>query len=376
MLSLDTRTLLIVFIIGNLLVGSLMLAAFRGRLTSVLRTWIASLFVQAVGWGLLGNCGGPLPLIGFLALSVSYSMMVTALAMHFGVTRRYGWPWWPIGVALVFIIFVPADPATRQMGGNLIAAVQVLVAAAITLWQRGYRNPLRLLIGASGFLGGVVLILRGIDLYLGGPTPCLVDAKTSEQSLTFLSFFVFRFTFMFGFILLIESQQRETVTRLAMIDSLTEAYNRRTFISLAERELQRSVRNGKPLSVMVLDLDKFKQINDTHGHQAGDSVLQHVKQVADQCLRASDIFARYGGEEFVVLLPETARQGAVVIAERLRQSIAATPASSGVVVTACIGVYCLDQVNNSVTLAELLAQADKAMYQAKAAGRNCVVVAD
>ncbi|MBX9849350.1 MAG: GGDEF domain-containing protein [Rhodocyclaceae bacterium] len=374
--SLDIRTLLIVFIIGNLLVGSLMLAAFRGRLTAVLKTWIASLFVQSLGWLLLGNCGGILPLLGFVTLSLSYGMMITALTLHFGISRRYGWPWWPVGIAVLFIICVPAEPWIRQVGGNLIAALQVLLAAAITLWQRGQRNLLRVLMGGSGLLGALVLLVRAADIYQVGATSCVVDGSSPEQGLTFLCFFIFRFTFMFGFILLIEGKQREAVTRLATLDSLTEAYNRRTFIDLAERELQRSLRNGRPMSVMVLDLDNFKQINDTHGHQAGDSVLQHVKQVADECLRSADIFARYGGEEFVVLLPDTTSQGAVVLAERLRLAIAENRASCGVPVTACIGVHSLDKVSKSVTLAELLAQADKAMYQAKAAGRNCVVVAD
>lgn len=373
---LDVRTLLVIFIVGNLLVGCLMLAAFRGRLTPVLRTWIASLFIQSAGLMLMGGCGGIKPLIGFAVLSVSYGLMLLALTLHFGISRRYGWPWWLVAVAFLFALTAPESPWQRQVMGNVIAALQVLLAALLILWQKEQRGALRVLMGGSGMLGAAMLLLRAFDVHQAGAAECLANASSPEQGYMFLSFFVFRFTFMFGFILLIEGKQREAVTRLAMLDSLTEAYNRRTFIDLAERELQRSLRNGKPLSLMVLDLDHFKQINDIHGHQAGDSVLRQVKHTADQCLRAADTFARYGGEEFVVLLPETGREGAFNLAERLRSAIAESRAECGVPVSACIGVVSLLKVNGSVTLAELLAKADAAMYQAKSAGRNRVAMAD
>lgn len=374
--SLDVRTLLVVFIVGNLLVGCLMLAAFQGRFTPVLRTWIASLFIQGFGWMLMAGCGGSQPLVGFAILSVSYGLMLVALTLHFGVSRRYGWPWWLVAVAILFALTAPDSPWQRQIMGNAIAALQVLLAAIVILLQKGQRGALRILMGGSGVLGAAMLLMRALDVYQVGTAECLANSNSPEQSFMFLSFFVFRFTFMFGFILLIEGKQREAVTRLATLDSLTEAYNRRTFIDLAERELQRSLRNGKPLSLMVIDLDHFKQINDTHGHQAGDSVLRQVKQIADHCLRAADTFARYGGEEFVVLLPETDREGAHNLAERLRSAIADNRAECGVPVSACIGVVSLPKVNGSVTLAQLLAKADEAMYQAKATGRNRVVMAD
>jgi diguanylate cyclase (GGDEF)-like protein len=230
--------------------------------------------------------------------------------------------------------------------------------------------------GASGVIAAGMLAARALDVFQAGEAQCLAQVKTTQMSLMFLGFFVFRFTFMFGFILLIEGRQREAVTRLARLDPLTEAYNRRTFIELAERELARCRRHGRSASLLMFDLDHFKRINDTLGHQAGDEVLCYVKDVVERCLRSGDLFARYGGEEFVVLMPETTPAGAVRLAERLRVAIASTPMQGDLPVTASLGVAGAEHVDASCTLDGLLAEADRAMYAAKAAGRNRVAGAE
>jgi len=372
---LDIYTLIVAFIVGNLLVGSLMLAAFHRRLTPVLKTWIASLFVQSLAWVLMAQCGGTRPLVGFAVLSISYGLMLTALTMHFSVSRRWHWPWWPVALTLVFCLTASEEIWQRQVVGNSIAALQVLLAAVVVLWQKGQRTLLRGLMGTSGVIAAGMLAARALDVFQVGEAQCLAQVKTTQMSLMFLGFFVFRFTFMFGFILLIEGKHREAVTRLATLDPLTGAYNRRTFIELATRELKRSLRSGRPLSVLVFDLDRFKDINDNHGHLAGDRVLCRVKAIVDKCLRADDLFARYGGEEFVVLMPETGANGALKLAERLRACIAEIP-ETGVAVTASMGIASLDTVDESWTLERLLNRADKAMYAAKRSGRNRVIEAE
>jgi diguanylate cyclase (GGDEF)-like protein len=301
--------------------------------------------------------------------------MLTALTMHFGVSRRYYWPWWPVALTFFFILTTSDSTWHRQIIGNLISAVQVLLPAIVVLWQKGQRRLLRGLMGLSGVFGSGMLLMRAMDLYQAGFATCMANVKTLEMSVMFLSFFIFRFTFMFGFILLIEGRQREVVTRLATLDPLTEAYNRRTFIELGTRELRRCRRNGRSVSVLVFDLDHFKDINDTHGHQAGDEVLCCVKAVTEKCLRSGDLFARYGGEEFVVLLPETDAEGARKLAERLRGAIADISVLGKIRVTASMGFASLAQVDEGCTLEMLLGQADKAMYDAKAAGRNRVIEA-
>ena len=376
--QLNVATLIVVFVASNMLVGSLMLAAFHGRLTPVLRLWVASLFTQGVGWVFMTQCGTPGALYGYVIVSFSHCLMLHALIRHFSISHRYSWAYWPFALTLLFWILESEVLWQRQMAANLISALQILMVGIVFLSWRGNRTALRNVIGGCGVIAATMLTARAFQLYQTESTVCVVNMESQEQGLMFLCFLVFRFAFMFGFLLLIEDKHREVVSRLAMLDPLTEAYNRRTFIELAERELQRCQRYGKSLSLIVLDLDHFKQVNDTLGHQAGDAVLKHVRVMAEQCLRTHDIFARYGGEEFIILAPETGPEGGKVLAERLRAAIAGTPVGGGLAVTASVGVASRESGSTGglgSSLDNMIAEADRAMYTAKAAGRNCVVMA-
>jgi len=163
------------------------------------------------------------------------------------------------------------------------------------------------------------------------------------------------------------------VQRLAITDSLTGLYNRRGFFELSQREVERAKRFGRPFSVIMLDIDHFKSINDTYGHEAGDQVLEKVTARLRDKLRTVDIVGRYGGEEFSILLPESEPAGALEAGERLRRCIAdeLIETSQGILkVTISLGLTTL--TDNSKTLEELLKFADQALYQAKEAGRNRV----
>jgi diguanylate cyclase (GGDEF)-like protein len=163
------------------------------------------------------------------------------------------------------------------------------------------------------------------------------------------------------------------VKRLAITDPLTGLYNQRHFSTVAEKELRRACRYGRPLSAIMLDIDHFKRANDTYGHTVGDHLLQEVAQSFRLELRRVDVVGRYGGDEFVVLLPENDLDAARQVAERLRKSIArrriATPKGTAKV-TASLGVAAVDCAE--ITLEQLLARADQALYAAKESGRNRV----
>jgi len=170
----------------------------------------------------------------------------------------------------------------------------------------------------------------------------------------------------------------EVLKEQATRDGLTGLYNHRFFQEALAREIFRSTRYGHPFSLIFLDVDSFKRYNDTHGHQRGDAVLRDIGQILAQRVRKSDIVARYGGEEFVVLLPEIHRDGAMKIAEALRETIADYPFPGRETqplgrITASFGVsgYPEDGEDSS----SLLQRADGALYQGKKAGRNCVHVA-
>jgi len=169
---------------------------------------------------------------------------------------------------------------------------------------------------------------------------------------------------------------------LATTDSLTGLYNRRHFNKLAEEEIGRALRYARPLSVIMLDIDFFKRVNDTFGHSIGDMVLEKVAAITKNMVRTTDVPARYGGEEFIILLPETPAAKAAILAERLRKHIEDTTfreeKCSSIRITASFGVN--DFINKSTSkstervLLELVAKADLALYAAKDAGRNRVTV--
>lgn len=163
---------------------------------------------------------------------------------------------------------------------------------------------------------------------------------------------------------------------LARTDGLTGIYNRRAFFEHGRREVERAQRVGCPLTVLMIDIDHFKHVNDTYGHAVGDEVLAEIARRCDQQLRAVDIFGRFGGEEFVVLLSEADTKEARLVAERLRTLISApVQTDAGVVsVTASMGIAPLDETNADLDM--LLHHADLALYRAKEAGRDCVAVCE
>jgi diguanylate cyclase (GGDEF)-like protein len=165
--------------------------------------------------------------------------------------------------------------------------------------------------------------------------------------------------------------QKAALTEIAISDPLTGLHNRRSFQVRLTEEVERTRRSQVPFTLLLVDLDHFKQVNDQFGHQAGDQALQAVAAVLHNELRAVDLPARIGGEEFAVLLPHTAEQGALEAAERLRAAIAAQPIpyqGATLTITASVGVaWCPAHAD---TGDGLLRVADQALYQAKRAGRN------
>jgi diguanylate cyclase (GGDEF)-like protein len=166
------------------------------------------------------------------------------------------------------------------------------------------------------------------------------------------------------------------VQRLATTDSLTGLHNRRSFFEAARRSWEHAVRYGAPLSVLMLDIDHFKRVNDHLGHLAGDQVLQAVAYGCLTTLRAVDVVARYGGEEIVIVLPETNSQQAWFVAERLRRALseqAITTDRGPVMLTVSLGVASMATLL-PLSLEQLIERADQALYAAKRAGRNRVIL--
>ena len=171
-------------------------------------------------------------------------------------------------------------------------------------------------------------------------------------------------------------ERNDLLRDLSIVDDLTGLFNRRHFERSLAYEIGRFNRYRQPLGLAILDLDHFKSINDTHGHDAGDEVLRTVARAIQSIVRAPDIACRYGGEEFAILLPHTGIEGAARAAERLRRAVAELTVilspDCAIGVTLSAGVASAD---SPATGAALVREADRALYQAKAGGRNRVVAA-
>ncbi len=172
-------------------------------------------------------------------------------------------------------------------------------------------------------------------------------------------------------------EKNKHLEKLANIDGLTEVYNHRFFQDSLEKEISRAVRHETTLSIILADVDNFKNFNDTHGHQVGDEILKELCQVINAQLREYDLLARYGGEEFVVVLSETDKEAAKIVAEKLRTAIADNPLKIGhesYNVAMSFGVASMSPSTDTFKKSDLISFADAALYESKKKGRNRVTV--
>lgn len=250
-----------------------------------------------------------------------------------------------------------------------------IYALNLFLRQKSYRL-------ACGFLmiGLTLMVGRGVMplIYiLEGAQIILVDAFLALPISCFLLLGVFQFKK-----LLIDLEEKNFVLdQFSKTDSLTAAMSRSEALARSELEIKKAFRNRHPVSFLMLDIDHFKIVNDTYGHPIGDQVLISLVARCLNELRDIDIMGRVGGEEFLVVLPETPKQEALSVAERLRYKIAGanchTSAGKNITITISIGVSTYDpnfdqEIEPGIVLKKYYALCDKAMYEAKSSGRNLV----
>ncbi len=287
----------------------------------------------------------------------------------FGVTPRH-LPWVTVIVLAVltsiwFTYVTPSYAIRLQLSTAVVGGVSA--AHAWLMWRKG-RTTLagRIAIGVLA-AGCAVQLMRFVTAGLAPAGENVMDS--SPQNVTYLASFAFAIVLIsISQVLLATERLRTELEHAATHDSLTDAYTRRFMKEALQRELSRSLRHNRQMSLLVLDIDHFKKINDTLGHLEGDRVLTDFVGNINALLRDTDLLGRFGGEEFVVLLPETSAQLAVVIADRLRNAM-----SSWGGPTVSIGATTSRPEGDTVDA--LLARADGAMYRAKARGRNRVETA-
>ncbi|MCP4196667.1 MAG: GGDEF domain-containing protein [Proteobacteria bacterium] len=171
----------------------------------------------------------------------------------------------------------------------------------------------------------------------------------------------------------VESAYHEEIYQMTIKDGLTGIYNKRFFLDALDKEISRAQRYDRDLSMLMLDLDHFKNINDTYGHLAGDYVLQVVARLISTRARREEVFCRYGGEEFAILLPETANAGALKLAEQIRKLVGShTFIFEGEEINLTVSIGVSATLSGDLSVDEFIKMADAQLYKAKLDGRNCV----
>jgi diguanylate cyclase (GGDEF)-like protein len=344
-MSLDIDTLFVVAAFVSAVAGFLLLLSWlQNRNVRALAFWASALIIGSIGVALISATSAPLVLAG---------AVIWLVACH------------------IEAFFTSPQARTALMSA---VVVSYSMLSAWELWRGRrewlmFRLPviLLLLVHAAFFV---------VRIPLAGALP--LPTETEEIRTGLWTFTIFEAVFFaFCIPILLGAMARERMVlgykHASLIDPLTGVGNRRAFFERGEKLLHRSAFDSRPTVLLLLDLDRFKRINDTFGHHVGDQVLVKFCAVATAALRPDDLFARLGGEEFATLLPHTSLDEGLAIAERIRSSFEATTLEAGAnTLAATVSVGVAMSIDPSRNLTDLIKAADGALYRAKANGRNRV----
>jgi diguanylate cyclase (GGDEF)-like protein len=377
MQSLDLRSIVLLAGFMGAMMSLVLVFLLRSYPASVrgLREWTAGAVTGTLA-AILMSARGILP--DWLTLVVGNLVLISGVSLFSMGTRR----------------FLGMDSGFRVFAG--IVVVMFLPLAWFSFIEPNYAMRLQLactvlaaIIGEHAWLmhrrGGGSFAVRFTTIILGlqtiilalraGSTGTLGEnadlfSQSPMQTIYMASYAVTMLALSIGVILLATERLRNDLEYLATHDMMTGTLNRRAIVEAAERELARCRRHGHVMSLLMMDLDHFKKINDTYGHLVGDQVLREFAGKVSALLRLPDQFGRYGGEEFLLILPDTGRDAAAVVAERICKAAAESTAPA---YTVSVGLATATLVDTGID--SLLSRADEALYLAKSGGRNQVVVA-
>ena len=383
-MKLDVNTLFMVTIYVEAILGLLLLFAWAQNMAiRAVCWWGFAHMIRAASVVLFGLYGSAPDLI---TIDLANALLFTAFAVTWTGARVFDGrpvePVYPVTGAVLWLLICRLPVLADAIDLRALIASGIITAytwlTAYEFWrgrseQLVSRWPAIFML----FAHGALFLLRTPLVKLLPWTPGNSDLFGSVW-LTVLSFEALLFTISIAFILLAMAKERTELRHrtAAMVDPLTGIANRRAFLADAGAAAKRHDGNPKPSSMLLIDLDNFKSINDTFGHALGDRVLEIFTASTREALRGSDLFGRLGGEEFAVLLSDMNSEAAVTVAERIRESFAeATSEVDGNAVGATVSIGIAHCDGAVLEVPELLAQADRALYFAKERGRNRVEVA-
>ena len=340
-------------LLANLCVAiGLMLRLFSDRLPLFLITVLSNILL------LMGPALFYIALSHFTGLTYSRTFVIGVIATV---------------LSLLFYFTYWDDDIGKRVIALSLGSVAMVVILIVQLW-RTQKTALRFsanLMLAFFLVYGMFLILRTISIVLNPPQD--ISSLTPTQSATYLLSFALSFFWSMGFILMVSQRLRNDLMEVATVDVLTRIPNRRATQAFLEKELSRAQRSRDEFTVLLIDIDNFKQVNDRWGHAQGDEVLAKTASIFQSMIRKQDLVGRWGGEEFLVIVP--GQCDANMLAERLRREIANTKYSHGNAsfgITVSIGAAC---AKLSDPIDEILKKADKALYQSKQT-KNTVSMAE
>lgn len=393
-------TLILLLALGNAtLCASLFFFDFQNRKSLTLSIWSWAKATQTLAWLLL---------LGRNHIPDVVSILLANLLLQAGIALEAGAMWqaqehfsWRKPFLALLLVFALAfgtvyalepapgsGPGAGLAAGHTYAAWRVMLASlmvsilyAAQAWAilrfgggqtASFGTPLRRFVGLATATLALIVGLRGL---LALPLDLSLASNHWLQSITFGGMYMQMLINGFGFLLLAREQQEAELMRLALVDPLTNAPNRRGFFNALNPWLALARRPGNCTALIMLDLDHFKRINDNYGHPIGDQVLKAVAEIGQSQLRDSDLIGRLGGEEFAVLLPRTNAQDAMMVAERMRQAIMAVQIKAEKAVLSITASFGVTTIRPDDSMVSLIKRADDALYAAKNAGRNQVVEA-
>jgi diguanylate cyclase (GGDEF)-like protein len=384
-MTLDIHTLFLVTIYVEGILGLLLLFVWAQNMAlRAVCWWGFAHIIRLASIALFGMYGSSPDLI---SIDLANALLFTAFAMTWTGARVFdGRPVEPVYLvtgAVLWLLVCRLPLVTEH--GNVRS---LIVAAIITsyVWLTAYefwRGRTEALVSrwpaiVMFFAHGVLFLLRTPMIALLPPTSISADRVYGSVWMTVLSFEALLLTISSAFLLLAMAKERTELRhrKAAMVDPLTGIANRRSFLQDASMLAKLHLANPRPTAFLVIDLDRFKSINDRFGHAIGDRVLEIFTEAARKSMRGSDLVGRLGGEEFAAVLTDTSRDKAVVVAERIRETFAQMAQEvDGHPVCGTVSIGLVHCMGRSLDVTELLAQADHALYYAKERGRNRVEVA-
>jgi len=343
-----------------------------------LRTWAVALCVHALAYSLLSE-RGVIPdffsvVVANTLISISYSIFLVAVLIFLDSAIHKMQLWIPpLMVAGSFLLMLD-NIYGRIIVGNAIYFIQGII---VCRYAASYKNSSHvrgrnlMLLGLS--IAMLVTLSRVVAaIFSPGDVEALFKAS-SAQVATYFAVFMSIILVSNGFVLMAKERSDEHLRTVAMKDKLTDCWNRIRIEEIAEQEMARLKRYGYPASLVMIDLDHFKRINDQYGHAVGDTILREFGRIARESVRSTDVVGRWGGEEFVVVLPSSGFSEAAHVAEKIRLRLEENVFPGGYRATASFGVAVCRSTD---VWPDWLGRADNALYRAKAAGRNQTKVED